>query len=97
MDPLATPAILQPWIEDEEAIRLAKLRVEADLRKETAIQKFREQREAGATFMDSVKAAGEDAGYMTHVLKQANMFELSPERLKILHQGWEEYRDSYHA
>ncbi len=93
LDPKATSAIVQLWIDDKEAVSLAKLGIEAENRKGIAIQKFREQREAGATYTESVKATGEDPGYMTQVLKEANMFELSPERLRILRQArHEEYR-----
>ncbi len=94
LDPEATPELVKSWLEDTEAISLAKTKVQQEIRKDNALQKFREHREAGATFMASMKATGEDAAFMTHALEKANMFELSPERLKILRQA---RREEYQA
>lgn len=93
LEPAATSQTVQPWLEDKQAVNFAKLRVEEEIRKQQALFKFSEQREAGATFMASMKAAGEDAPFITRALEKANAFQVNPERLKILRQARrEEYQ-----
>ena len=78
---------VKPWAEDEKAVKLALIKAKEDVRREKAIQAFRHKREAGSTFLQAVKASGEDAAYMTHVVKKANMFELDEKRLQVLRQA----------
>ena len=84
LDKEATPESVQLWIEDEKAVNIARMKAEQVLRKEKAVQIFREQRQSGATFLESVKATGEDPAYMARVLENVLASELCPEQLRVL-------------
>ena len=84
LDTEATPESVQLWIEDEKALNLARMKAEHVLRKEKAIQIFREHRQSGASFLESVKATGEDPAYMARVLENVLASELCPEQLRVL-------------
>ena len=54
-----------PWLEDTEALTIAKGRALFERRRMNAIDSFKRKRLAGATFAQASKAAGEKPEYMT--------------------------------
>ena len=93
MNPAPTGKDVEVWLEDEEAVRYAKVKAEHALRKENALQAFRDQRVSGGTFMQAVKAANVEPSYMAYALSASNDYEINGEHLEILRQARkEEYR-----
>ena len=79
-----------PWLEDTEALTIAKGRALFERRRMNAIDSFKKKRLAGATFAQASKAAGEKPEYMTQLIKSAPGYEIDEKQFSVLRQARKE-------